>query len=302
MITCFGDVIQDILIRPAGALQRGSDTPGQILQRGGGSAANTACWLGKAGADVCFIGQIGKDPAGDFLQQGFVECGVEPRLSRAEEPTGVIAVLIDDEGQRTMITQRGANLTFSEQTLRRHLPQHSRWMHITGYSFFQSVPLHGAAEQFLAHAGSIGAAVSLDPSSYALLQRYGAKRFLEITSGAHLFLPNQDEAAVLTGCRHPEAAAETLLLFYDAVIVTLGPEGCFWAEGTASGRVAAAAEMVEDSTGAGDAFNAGVLSALDAGASLADAAACGQDLAARCCAVMGARPDPQRQGRGTENN
>lgn len=129
--------------------------------------------------------------------------------------------------------------------------------------------------------------VSVDPSSAALL----SPEFLDHADGAGLLLPNADEAQMLSGERHPEQAAKTLASRFGEVVVTLGAEGALWTDGRASVRAdAIRVEAAVDSTGAGDAFAAGLLAARLEGAEPAEALAAGVRLAAEAVARPGGRP------------
>ena len=290
MITCFGDLIQDILITPNGPLQRGSDVPGSIALRGGGSASNTACWLGYLRQPVQFLGRVGADDVGEALRQELVSFHVDARLAVGPEPTGRIAVLIDAQGERTMITQRGANLGMTVEQLLPLLPEQSSWLHCTGYSLFQSAGLRQAALQFLEHGRAIRAQRSLDPSSYALLNEYGSQRFLDETAGVDLLLPNQEEAQILTGLKDPRQAGEVLRQYYASVIITLGAHGCLVVDETGCQQLPAPSVTAVDTTGAGDAFNAGVLAALCQSKPLSEAALWGMRCASRSIQHPGGRP------------
>ena len=130
--------------------------------------------------------------------------------------------------------------------------------------------------------------VSVDPSSSALL----SGEFLEWADGADLLLPNASEAHALTGDSDPERAARSLAERFGEVVVTLGPGGALWTDGDAVLRAAAEpVSEVVDSTGAGDAFAAGLLTARAAGMSTAEQLAAGCRLAARAVTQIGARPN-----------
>ena len=129
--------------------------------------------------------------------------------------------------------------------------------------------------------------VSVDPSSSALL----SADFLDWADGAGLLLPNAPEARALTGEGDPELAARALARRFGEVVVTLGADGALWTARDEVIEVAAVpVEAVEDTTGAGDAFAAGLLGARLAGAAPADQLAAGCELAARAVATAGARP------------
>jgi ribokinase len=104
-----------------------------------------------------------------------------------------------------------------------------------------------------------------------------------------VLLPNRDEAAVLTGQADPAAAARALTLHAREVVVKLGADGALWTDGRALERVAAAPARAVDTTGAGDAFAAGLLAARLAGAGPRAALEAGAALAARAVERPGGR-------------
>jgi sugar/nucleoside kinase (ribokinase family) len=129
--------------------------------------------------------------------------------------------------------------------------------------------------------------VSVDPSSAAPLAREPG--FLGWVAGADLLLPNRAEAAALAGTDDPEAAGRRLAAHAREVVVTLGAEGALWTDGAAVVRAPAVATVAADTTGAGDAFAAGLLAARLAGAGPAEALAAGCALAGEAVARSGAR-------------
>jgi sugar/nucleoside kinase (ribokinase family) len=130
--------------------------------------------------------------------------------------------------------------------------------------------------------------VSVDPSSSALL----SADFLDWAEGAGLLVPNVPEAEALTALADPEAAARALAERFPEVVVTLGAEGALWTDGGELLRVPAEpVGTVVDSTGAGDAFAAGLLSARLSGAPTEEALRAGCRLAAQAVTQVGARPN-----------
>jgi ribokinase len=101
----------------------------------------------------------------------------------------------------------------------------------------------------------------VDPASTAPLATYGVDRWRADTAAATLLLPNAEEARLLTGCVDVAAAARALATRHPSVAVSLGAEGALWASGAALVHRPAQPATVVDTTGAGDAFAAGVLSA-----------------------------------------
>ena len=138
-------------------------------------------------------------------------------------------------------------------------------------------------------AAAAGCTVSVDPASTGPLRTYSTARWLADTAGATLLLPNAEEAVLLTGCAGPEEAARALAARHPAVAVSLGADGALWASGGQVLHRPAHPARVLDSTGAGDAFAAGLLAAWLAGRPPAEALDAGLALAATVVARPGAR-------------
>lgn len=284
---CVGDLMVDVHARLPGPLALGSDTPATITLSGGGSAANTAAWLVAAGVTARFAGRVGADPLGAQAVDELRAAGVEPLVAVDPElPTGTCIVLVTPDGERTMIPSAGANSRGGGALTAQQLA--GTRLHLSGYALFHD-DARAAALRTLSAARSAGSAVSVDAASSAPLRDYGAERFLDDV-GSCLLFANADEAAVLAGTTDPDDAVRTLGLRTGAAIVKLGARGARWSDGHDLVTTSAEAVAVVDSTGAGDAFAAGLLAALDTGAPIAQALTAGQALAVRAVGRPGARP------------
>lgn len=286
-IVVLGDLMVDVLVRLSGPLAPGSDVAASIRFHGGGSAANTAAWLAAAGAAPALVGRVGSDDRGRSAVEELKAAGVDTRLVVDDElPTGTCVVLVGPDGERTMAPDAGANEAPAGHDLGADLLEEGGHLHVSGYTLLRDGSRPGARAA-IARALEAGMSVSVDPSSSALLS--GA--FLDDAEGAGLLLPNASEAHALTGESAPERAARMLAGRFDEVVVKLGPDGALWTNGQEVLRAAAVpVDAPVDSTGAGDAFAAGLLAARAAGASTAEALAAACKLAARAVTTPGARP------------
>ena len=193
-----GDVINDILVEAAASIVAGEDNPAAIRARAGGSAANQAAWLGRMGADVTFAGRVGAADA-EFHRAELARFGVRARLAADKAaPTGSIVVLVEADGERTFITDRGANLRLATADVPAALLDDVALLHLTGYTLFEPGPRE-VALGLIARARSRGIPFSVDPGSAAFLASLAPGEFLRWTDGAALCFPNRDEAAVLAG-------------------------------------------------------------------------------------------------------
>jgi sugar/nucleoside kinase (ribokinase family) len=286
-IVVLGDVMVDVVTRLSAPLAPGSDAPAVIRFRGGGSAANTAAWLAAAGAEPVLVGRVGDDERGRAARDELCAAGVDARLAADPElPTGTCVVLVGPDGERTMAPDAGANDGLSDADLSDDLLVAGGHLHVAGYGLLRpgSRP---AARAAISRALEHGMTVSVDPSSAALL----SPEFLDLADGAGLLLPNVDEARMLSGESDLERAARVLAGRFAEVVVTLGADGARWTDGREHVRAEAVpVEEVVDSTGAGDAFAAGLLAARLDGAAPAEAMAAGARLAAKAVGRSGGRP------------
>ena len=289
MILVVGDVVDDIGVRPLEPVTPRSDTNAEIRMTAGGSAANTAAWLGHLGAPTRFVGKVGADGVerhGDALRN----VGVDARLvADPLLPTATIVLTLDAEGDRTMYVDRAANATLAPEDLTDEMWDGVEWLHLTGYTFFdpQTRPV---ATELVRGARQRGIGVSVDPSSTGFLRQCGVEDFLGWTAGVDLVLPNIDEARLLAGATGPVVDFDALAAAYRHVVVTLGVMGAAYVDAQDRTQVTAPRVQVLDTTGAGDAFTAGFLAewvrSRDSRASLTAGAA----TAERCITMRGARP------------
>ncbi len=290
-----GDVINDILVQTRGPLAAGDDNPASIQRRPGGSAANQAAWMAKLGLDVVFAGRVGApDAAAHRLE--LARFGVEARLAADESAdTGTIVVLVAPDGERTMITDRGANLRLRPADVPASLLDGVALLHLTGYSFFDPAP-RAVALGLIAQASRRAVPFTVDPGSAVFLRQHGPGVFLKWTEEAAVCFPNRAEAAALTGMAvtdDPVAMAGVLARHYGAVALKLGRDGAVLATAdTPPVLMPALTAAVRDTTGAGDAFCAGFLAAWLTGAAALAAAAAGLAAAALAVSALGGRPDP----------
>jgi sugar/nucleoside kinase (ribokinase family) len=290
-------VINDVLVKPLDGVTPGSDTPAAIRARPGGAAANQAAWMAHLGAAVTFAGRVGGRDAG-YHRRELTRVGVRACLAvDPEADTGSIVIMVAPDGERTMFTDRAANLRLQKEDLPASLLDDADVLHLTGYTFCEP-PLLEVALWLLDQARSRGLAVTVDPGSAAFLARMEPGGFLRWTDGAAVCFPNRDEAAVLVGEADPVTMATRLTRHYGVVALKLGGAGCVLAVAgqTPVCIAAVGVQGVRDTTGAGDAFCGAFMSRWLAGgpdtqtADLVGAAEFAARIAASVVTRFGARP------------
>jgi sugar/nucleoside kinase (ribokinase family) len=292
-VVVVGDLMTDAVAHAHFPLARGSDTPATVTMHGGGSGANVAAWLAVDGTEVAFVGRRGADIAGRNRDMELMGYGVDARLVMdPERPTGTCVVMVTHKGDRTMLSDPGANAVLSPDDLPNDLFKPGNHLHMSGYTLLNEGSRPAALAAFHL-AGRAGMTVSVDCASAAPVERVGAEPFLELSNGAALLFVNTAEATVLTGREDPEQAARVLTAWYPQVVMKLAADGALF---VANGRPepvrvpAPPIERIVDGTGAGDAFCAGFLpSWLDKKPPI-EALTSGCRLAAQAMSQVGARP------------
>jgi ribokinase len=287
-----GDVVTDVVAVLAGPLAPGSDTPAAIRSTGGGQAANTASWLAAEGVAVTLVGAVGDDGPGRDRVTELISAGVDCAVQRiVGAATGTVIVLTAG-GERTMVTERGANLRLRPDHVDAALDgaPDATHLHLSGYTLLDA-DSRPAGLRALAGARQRGLTTSVDAASAAPLRAVGSAAFLGWVREVDLLLVNVDEATVLAGGLEPAAQGRALVAAARRVVVKRGAAGAVWVDRDDTVVTSSAHRVaVRDVTGAGDAFAAGLLGAWLAGSTPDAALARAADLGAAAVAQVGARP------------
>jgi sugar/nucleoside kinase (ribokinase family) len=290
-IVVLGDLVVDVVLASDRPLEHGTDVPGAVRLVQGGSAATTARWLGRLGARASMIAAVGRDPAGRALVEALRSDGVTVRVVRVPGArTGRIGVVVNPDGERSFVTDRGAALQLRASDLRAAWLARADAVHLPVYSLLDE-PLSLAGRSAIELSRAAGAVVSIDLASIGPLLARGrrAARALLDELAPDLLFATASEAEGLLG----RYAVDGLLDVAPIAVVKRGSKGAtvLAREGDANLRfeVATAHINATDTTGAGDAFDAGFLvawfTARSAGkslpASLQRAALAGHRAAAR---------------------
>lgn len=287
-IVVAGDVIDDIVVVPRGEIRRDTDTPSTIRFRPGGSASNTAAWLGHLGAPVDFVGIVGVDDVERHSAQ-FAATGVTAHLeAHPDLPTGTIVVIVDDQ-QRAMLTERGANAEFDGEFVSDELLDAASLLYLTGHTVFGRDD-SSSIERLVGRARDRGVEVAVDPGSAGYLVDRGIQTFQRVFARATVLLPSLDEGRLLTGLDDPDEIALALGEAGALVVMTMGIAGVVIAESGRVSRIEAVTAQVVDPTGAGDAFAAGFLHEWVRTRDAVAAASAGALVASRSVTVVGGRP------------
>ena len=251
----------DVVLAPSRPLESGTDVPGSVRLRQGGSAATTARWCARLGARTSLVASVGRDPEGRALVAAVRADGVVARVARiARAGTGRIGVIVTPDGERSFVADRAAADLLAPHDLKAAWFAGAHVLHLPAYSLLGE-PLGLAGKRAIELARAAGALVSLDVASIGPLLARGRRpaQALVADAGADLLFATAAEADALLG-RH---AVDGLLEFAPQAVVKRGAKGAtvLAREDGERLRFEVATEhlVATDTTGAGDAFDAGFL-------------------------------------------
>lgn len=280
LICTVGDLVTDVVVHLDRDPQRGTDTPARVEHVRGGSAANVAIAAVASGGSARFVGQVGDDDRGQLLIAELERLGVEPLVTR-HGSTGTIVVLVDQDGERSFLTDRGASVHLASAPTT--ALDDVDILHIPAYSFMFG-GLADTSHQLIGEAVDRGVPISISTSSVAALAEFGRDRFMALVKNIRpeLVIANRDEARYLLQ-GHPwfTDAAATVITAGDRPARVVRPDG-------RDVRVAPAELSARDTTGAGDAFTGAFLVAYASSEDDEAALEAGHAMARRTLDVTGA--------------
>jgi len=295
-ILVFGNVTLDVICKTVDdvprydsiAFQNAAVTPG-------GCASNVAIGLADLGEKPFLLACMGDDQTAVILVDTWEKRGVDARyVNRIPgKDTGVSVGLVDSDFQPRFIHTTGANAELVGEILNPEIfkEQAIDYLHIAGYFVLPGLLLPGFAET-LARVRKSGVFISLDVVRSPTMKK--PDPLWNILPHLDLFMCNLQEAEILTGVSDPAGAARE---FQEegarSVIIKLGADGCWLAEADRGIHIPGIeVEQVVDTTGAGDAFAAGLVSALRQGKDIEEACRFGAKQGALTTCFLGAvRPD-----------
>ena len=282
-IVVVGSLNMDLVVRAPRHPQPGETLLGAEFRTfPGGKGANQAVAAARLGGQVKLIGRVGADAFGDALLETCTRDGVDTRhVERLEDaPTGVALITVDDAGQNTIVVVPGANGKLSPPDLLAAAPAFEGASVVVMQLEVPLLTVIYAADLARRH----GARVVLNPAPAQPLSATGLEQ-------VDVLIPNQSEAALLTGCASAGDAARRLIaLGVRSVVVTMGERGVLIAEGETATLLPAHQVSVLDTTAAGDAFVGAFAVALAEGRTVLEAAAWGNAAGALAVTRAGAQP------------
>lgn len=256
----------------------------------GGSGANTAMGVAALGGTACFAGRVGRDRFGSEYTQSLGLAGVQPSLSIGDGPTGLCIVLITPDGQRTMCTYLGESRLLAPENLPLPELRRAHTLYATGYLWDSPVQKE-TVRLAMATANEAAIPISLSLADTFCIERHRDEFRCLVNDEVDILFANEAEALLLVDAEDVLQAAERLASMRPLCFITLGDKGALVAHRNVVQHIETTAVNPVDTTGAGDAFAAGVLYGLNRNRTPIEAAALGNRLAAHVVSRLGPRPD-----------
>lgn len=251
-VVIVGDAMVDIIARPHTRIAQGADVPGQIHDRVGGGALTTARLLAEQGVHTTFLGCVGNDNAGQRILSHIERAGIHSRVHESDAlPTGRVLVLVDSDGERTMVSDVGANIEFPTALFDESAATFQGPCHVHFSAYWLTRPsTRDLALSAMRHLKPDCTTLSLGMVPSTLWFPDHIEFVAQATAICDLVFSNEEEA------QHAQRAGVS---DQSTWVVTYGSRGAaIWPQ-QPSVTSPPPRNGITDTTGAGDAFTAGFL-------------------------------------------
>lgn len=288
-VIVFGSFVVDLTAWAKNFPMPGETIMGNCFKMGpGGKGSNQAVAAYRAGADVILATKVGKDVFGTLAEEFYQNEGMDTRFvwKTEEKETGTALIMVDEHtGENMILVTTGANSQINANDVN----ELEEEMKMASYLLVQLETNEDALKWVIDLANKYGVKVILNPAPAHTLSD-------EILNSLELITPNETEAYLLTGIKveNYEDARRASRVFLEKgvknVVITLGGKGVYINDGKRDELLDAIPVAVVDTTGAGDAFNGGLVCALAEGKDLYEAVRYGNTVGALCVSKKGTAP------------
>lgn len=278
---------QQVIIKNTHAVHGPHGTQG-VHGSPGGSAANCIYGLAKLGVGTAFFGAVGDDSEGEQILFQMKDVSIDTSLVKVYQNTATskVMIFVDKDGERAMYTLPGAST--------RIRPNDHDIHQLNQYKLIIISAIPGDAQFKLLKeiVSKINKNVKIVFMPGALYIKFGFKRLHDLLKRTYLLILNHRELQDLTNKNLEDGINWLIEKGCRIIVVTLGSDGCLVADSTIFNKIPTKkipVNKIIDSTGAGDAFTAGILFGLLNNKSLKVASLYGNLTAANCIQALGAR-------------
>lgn len=285
-VTVFGSFVVDLMGRTPHLPQKGETVMGSMFKMGpGGKGFNQGVAAHKAGADVTMITKVGKDSFADVALNTMKELNMKSNyvFSSSDVQTGVALIMVDENtSQNEIVVIPGACNNIEDK----EIESIEEVIKSSEYLLIQLETNMSSIEKVINIAHNNGVKVILNTAPVQPISD-------ELLNNVDMVTPNEVEAEILTGIKieTEDDMRNTAQFFFNKgvkqVVITLGQRGVYIANKEMQELIPAYSVKALDTTGAGDAFNGGLVAALSEGKSLKEAAKFANALAALSVQKLG---------------
>jgi len=254
-VFCAGELLIDFVCKDIGVtLAEGM----HFEKKAGGAPANVAAAVAKLGGNAFFMGKVGEDAFGTFLERTLQEAKVNTSMLTKGGHTTLAFVSIASDGERDFIFQRGADGEYSFANIDLEKLASSDILHLGSATAWLPGELKETYYQLLAHAKKQGIFLSFDPNYRSALivnREEFRENCLEFAAQADFVKMSEEEAKMIGKTDDLHEAVEMILKAGAKILcVTLGAKGTLLATNERKELLPSIPIKQVDSTGAGDAF------------------------------------------------
>lgn len=291
-IACVGVIVADAIAKPVRIIpSKGKlELVDTLSLYTGGCAASAAIDMAKIGIKAAIIGKIGNDGFGNFMKNAFIENNVitDGLIINNNGSTSASLVIVTEDGERSFIHCQGENATLIENDIDYSIVERAKLVFVAGIMLMAKFDGDECAK-FLRKCKELGKTTALDTAWDS------TGRWMKVMTASlpylDYFLPSYEEAVELSGKTEPEDIADVFLsMGPKTVVIKLGKDGCFIKTIDGEKYRIPTYDRIKpvDTTGAGDSFCAGFLTAAVEGKSLEECGRFGNAVGTHCVMAKGA--------------
>lgn len=257
-IICVGELLIDFISQDVGNKLENTDS---FLKKAGGAPANVSCVLSRLGQDALFLGKVGDDSFGNFLEKQLKKHGVNTSLLKRDEKvsTTLAFVSIEEDGERDFSFVRGADANLEFSDLKMDELEKAKVIHFGSATSFLEGELKKTYKVLLEKALEKNKFISFDPNYRSAFWKGREEEFINeilyfIEKSDFLKLSEEEFKIICQTDNMKQGLAYLHKLGAKIIAITLGSRGTYISNGLESTILESISIKAIDTTGAGDAF------------------------------------------------